>query len=175
MFGFVVVYFQFGIDEIRYFVRIVGTERHQPQVIAQEVHSVMIPVKQGESLENRTVMRVFNMLFQCQHAFGPGHAEYLIHHRQEFLIMILLVSRTFEHCAVTAGDTLQDMSRVGNDQRANARSANNNKFQRLLQNVKMSTRTRIAARHADDNNQNTYTDSHLYPVRKTFPEYCCYG
>ena len=71
----------------------IRAQRDHAQVVTQEQQHVMVAVERGELREQLALVRVLDVGFQRQQALGLGQPEELVHHAQQFDVVVLVVTR----------------------------------------------------------------------------------
>ena len=70
-------------------MRVVGAERHHAKIVAKEIKRMMVGREFRESLEERTVLRSFDMGFDGEHALCLREFENRVHQTEQFEIVVL--------------------------------------------------------------------------------------
>jgi hypothetical protein len=156
---FLVMGFQLRIDQRLDLAGILGAQRHHAQIVAQELHRVVVLQELGELVEQRAFVRLLDVLFQRQHSLGLGELEELVEHAQQLDIVGLLVGRPL-HRAAQALEGLLDVGLgVADDESAEGRAQDNDELDGLNQDQQIAMH-RVCAKHACKNDDGPDDDEH---------------
>src|ERR1700722_176969 len=110
----------------------------------------------GSGGKNRALVRLFDVGFQRHQTIFARLVEQVVHHFQSIDVALLAEGRTFENSGDAADQSLNDMKRVGDEDRANGRATDDYQFGRLHQHSEVAVLHQIAGENGskDDDDSN---------------------
>ena len=139
---------------------VVGAQRDHAQVIAHELHGVVVAAELRECLEDRRILRVLDMRLERQDALGLHQLEQAELQPEQFDIGRLVVFRPAEQRAKHAERGLQHRTGIADHEGADGRPQNDHRFERLPEHLQVPAHGRVAAEHTNDDGEDADDETH---------------
>ena len=141
-------------------MRIGAAERQETQIVADEIDRVVIRDERGKTVEDRALVRLFDMGLERQVALGFRQLEHGVHHPEDLEIAVLVVLRALEDLAERLGDTGEDRLRVGDHERADGGAEDDDVLERLPKHAEVAAGAHVAADDAPCHDHETDYEEH---------------
>ena len=134
------------------------------QRIANKVQRVMILDQRRILRKQRALSRIVDIGFQLVHAILAGISEDFVQHLERIQIKFLAVGAALQHSDEAVDDRNHRRDRVGDQQGAQGRAADDHQFGRLHQHFQVAMLHQVTANHGSDNNDDSDNGEHVEPV-----------
>ena len=128
--------------------------------VAQKIHRVMVFEKLRIVLENRTLLGFLNIHLHAQQSLFAYLIQKLVHHLERAQIALLGEWRTLHHARKSGGHTLNNVHRVGHQQRARGRAGDDQQLGWLHEHRHVPLLHKEAANNRCKHQDNTYDGKH---------------
>ncbi len=156
--------------EVHHLVEIerIDAARHRhAQRVADKVPRVMVLEKLWILGKHRALVRFFDIGLNRQQSIFPCLVQNFVAHLQRFQVERLGEVRTLQRANHSAGDLLDHVQRIGDQQCAKRRSSDDDQLRRLQQNLQVPMLHQVAGDNRAEHHHNANDDEHrlLFPVR----------
>jgi hypothetical protein len=151
--------FEVGRHQLLDLVRVLGAQRDQAPVVAQELDRVMVGDEMREGTEQLAPVGILEMRLERQQAFAAGELEHREQEGQKLEIGGLRIGRAAEqHLDVPEHAQLHG-GRIGDDEGAGRRARDDQHLQRLPEHPELAVR-QVTTQHRSDDDQEAKDEQH---------------
>ena len=130
------------------------------QGIANKVPDMVILENCWRLGEQRTLVRFFDVVLEGHQSVFAGFVEQVIHRLQRIDVGLLVVFGAGENASNPCGNLLEDVKWIGDEDGADGRTANGDKFRGLNQDAEIPVLHQIAGDDAAEHNDNADDGEH---------------
>ncbi len=157
--GFLVMMgFQVLVHQVLELVLVLAAHGQQAQIVAQEIHRVVVGQNQRKLCEQSALFRILDVRFERQIALGFGQLEQLMQEAEQLAVTILLVLRPLEHAPETFAEAAEDRLGVADDEGAEGAAQDDHEFERLPQHAQMAARNGVTTNDRNYDNDGADND-----------------
>ena len=133
---------------------------HHAQRVADKIAGVVVLEKCRKLRKQLALLRHLDILLDGQVALASRFGEHAKHHAQRLQIAGLAVTRGPEGRAHAGGDAFEDVHRIGNEQRAQGSTADDEQLRRLHQHQQVALFHKVATQYSTENDKYSKDGKH---------------
>jgi len=139
------------------------------QRIANKVADVVVPEDGWTRRKQRTLVWFLYVVLKGHESIFAGLVEQVVHHLQRIEVSLFRVLRAAEDAADSAGDLLENVKRIGDEDSTDGRAADGDQFGWLKEDADVSVLHEIAGGDAAEHHDNADNGEHELTRLAQFP------